>query len=109
MNITNLVFSKDVLEDLYEVTLTDRDIDIINYKLKGFSYEDMAHDTKLFKSLKDYTDYVYDDLDGYKYLIDRLVGICNEEPDAMYKTSDLLIADNKDIKLTDGKVILVMQ
>ncbi|MDG0860344.1 hypothetical protein [Staphylococcus equorum] len=107
MNITDLVFDKKELEEIYKTTLTNYDMEIINNKLRWFTYADIVHDTKLFENTKEYAKYIYEDLDGYKYLIDKLIHISNKEPDAMYKISDLLV-DNKDIKLSNGKYILVM-
>ncbi|MFQ3843298.1 hypothetical protein AABD41_01465 [Staphylococcus pseudoxylosus] len=108
MNNIKLGFNKKELEELYKTKLSNFDLEIINQKLKWFSYGDLVEDTKLFENIKDYVNYSYNDIDGYTYLINRLIKVASEEPNALHKTTELLI-DYKDIKLTDGKVILVMQ
>lgn len=108
MNNIKLGFNKKELEELYNTKLSNFDLEIINQKLKWFSYGDLVEDTRLFENIKDYVNYSYDDIDGHTHLINRLIKVASEEPNALYKTTDLLI-DHKDIKLTDGKVILVMQ
>ncbi|MEJ7218449.1 hypothetical protein [Staphylococcus gallinarum] len=107
MSILNLEFNKKELEELYNTKLTNYDLEIINKTLKWFNYGDLQEDTKIFKNIKDYVNYSYDDIDGYTYLINRLINVATEESNTYYKTTDLLI-DPKDIKLSNGKIILVM-
>lgn len=100
-------WSKRTLEELYQTKLTETDYRIIQTELDGMTWANIEEDTRLFKDIKAYANYVYDDWENCKQFMTVLSDLAIEKPYARYTVIDLLLGDEA-VELEEGKIIMIM-
>lgn len=100
-------FTKKELEDVYNTSFTETDIEIINDRMIYDTIAELETETRYFASLDAYVDYAYlYDFQSAKYLINNIVHVIKNNQDV--SVSSLLIDDSDDIALENNRYILVI-
>lgn len=100
-------WSQQTLEALYQVHLTANDCRIINLELEGIEWELIEEDTRVFKDVQDYTDYVYDTEEARSGFFQLLKYLAMEEVQAQYTAKELLLGDDA-TELDNGKIFMIL-
>lgn len=108
-------FTKVDLEAIYNTVLTENDFKNISEVLDGMTKNEISEDTRYFSSLNAYVQYRRQDESNFRTdednydndIIEMLVWIGTQEPNNLQKAEDILV-DSEDIKLGNGRYILIM-
>ncbi|WP_281512461.1 hypothetical protein [Mammaliicoccus vitulinus] len=100
-------WAKQTLETLYEMHLTETDCQTIRQELEGMTWQYIEEDTRLYKDIKAYERYVYDDWETCSSFMNLLSDLALEEPSTKYTVKELLLGDEA-VELEEGKILIIM-
>lgn len=100
-------WSQKTLEAHFQVHLTERDCLTINEEVEGMTWQNIEEDTRLFKDIQTYTEYVYDSDEAINSFFQLLIYLATEETQALYTAKELLLGDEV-VELDGGKVMMIM-
>ncbi|OEK59099.1 hypothetical protein [Staphylococcus equorum] len=100
-------WSREALEKHYESNLTENDCQVVRQELEGMAWQEVESDTRLYKDIKTYGAYVYDDWEACSRFITLLTDLALEEPNTKYTVKELLLGDEA-VELDEGKLLFIM-
>lgn len=100
-------WSQRTLEALYQVPLTENDCRIINEEVDGMAWQYIDEDTRIFKDIQAYAEYVYDTEDARNGFFQFLTYLATEETEAQFTAKELILGDEA-VELDGGKIMIIM-